>query len=140
MGLRQTAYGSIGYQPDAVDLVGSFAPNGSSAIVATSNVGDRSGGIWSVARAGVGLFVVTFVDSYYGPLFAGAELFSPSASQNWAQIVAFNPTANVVNTYAAKTLTIQVVNNSGAATEVGPTTGLIVNFWAQATQTALGGR
>jgi hypothetical protein len=33
-----------------------------------------------------------------------------------------------------------VVNNSGAATEVGPTTGLIVNFWAQATQTALGGR
>jgi hypothetical protein len=140
MGLRQTAYGSIGYQPDAVDLVGAFAPNNTSQPVATSNIGDRSGGIWSVTRTSAGLFAVLFVDPYFGPLYSGAELYAPSATQNWAQIVGFNPTAATVNSIAPKTLLIQIVNNTGVATDVGPTAGLLVNFWAQATQTALGGR
>jgi hypothetical protein len=47
-------------QRELVVVPGSFAPNGSSAIVAANNVGKG----WSVARSGVGTYTVTFEDAY----------------------------------------------------------------------------
>lgn len=140
MGLRTTAFGALGLQPDAIDLTGMFAPNNTSAPVAASNVGDRSGGIWSVARTGVGLFVVTFADTYFSPLYSFADMYAPALTANWVQVVGYNPTNVTVAGIPPASLKVQVVNNAGAATEVGPTAGLMIVFCCGAAQTALGGR
>ncbi len=141
MGQRQTAFHPLTYEPDPIDICGSFAPNNTSSPVATSNVGDRSGGLWSVTRTGVGLFLVTFVDTLFAKLVADANLVKPAASGLACEVVGYNPTNVTVNSIAPATMQIRIVTAStGAATDAGPTAGLEVDFWVRARTTNTGGR
>jgi hypothetical protein len=54
-------YQKSAFGRDYVDLDCSFAPNGSSAVAATSN---RGRGLYSVSRTGAGLFTLTFTDDF----------------------------------------------------------------------------
>lgn len=56
---------------DYVDLDCSFAPNGSSAVAATSN---RGRGLYSVSRTGAGLFTLTFTDDFAALVAATATV------------------------------------------------------------------
>jgi hypothetical protein len=57
--------------PERVVIAGSFAPNGSSAISAASNKGDRG---WSVAYISTGLYRITFDDTYNDLVYFGSKL------------------------------------------------------------------
>lgn len=76
-------------------LVGSFAPNGSSAIDSTLNKGRG----YTVARTGVGAFLVTLTDSYPYLLAANATLQLATAADKEAQIGAVGKDArgNILN-------------------------------------------
>lgn len=87
-------------------LVGSFAPNGSSALVAASTKGKG----FTVARTGVGTFLITLADKYADMVAAHADLSAAAASGNYAQVGAYNA--------SAKTLVVRTVTSAGAATDV----------------------
>lgn len=104
---------------DLVLIPGSFAPNGSGAVSATS----RKGLGWSVARTSAGLFTVTFTDKY-------------------AELIAFNPTLQLatpgdqtvhagVYVAASKTITINVWDASdAAAADIAADANNRINFLA----------
>jgi hypothetical protein len=141
MGQKQTTFHCWSYEPDALDIVGTFLPNNTSNPVATSNIGDRSGGLWIVTRTAAGTFLVTFADTYYRFLAADANLIKPAGSLFSAEVIGYNPTNVTVNSIAPATLQVRVSNNTtGTATDVGPTAGLGVNFWCRVGGNNLGGR
>lgn len=76
---------------------GSFAPNGGSAIAATSNKGKG----WTVARTSAGLFTVTFDAKYVDLLAAIATAQLATAADINAQVGTYTP--------ASKTLTIRTI-------------------------------
>lgn len=91
-------------------ITGSFKPNGITAPVVASNKGVG----WTVARTGVGLFVVTFQDAYNAYDSAWAYL----ASATLGKLAAFTvePTANG-GAGVAGTMTIQLYDSATQAAE-----------------------
>jgi hypothetical protein len=86
-----------------VIVAGSFAPNGSSAVSATSNKGKG----WTVAHTSTGLFTIT-LDSVYNQLdSATASLQLATADDKFVQIGAV--------VLASQTIEIRVWDLSGAA-------------------------
>jgi len=88
---------------ELIPVVGSFAPNGASAVSATS----RKGLGWSVARTSAGLFTITFTDKYNDLVCAESSLQLASADDKFTQIGTW--TANT------KALQIRVWDVSGGA-------------------------
>ena len=87
-----------------VNVEGSFAPNGSSAIDSASN----SGSGWSVVRTSTGLFTITLEDSYVGVYAASAHLQLAAGDDKIAQLGAIDVTS-------AKTVQIRIWDVSAAA-------------------------
>lgn len=85
-------------------IAGSFAPNGSSAVAATSVKGKG----FSVARTSTGLFTITLQDAYTALLSMTASLQLASGDDKFVQI-------GSVDVVSAKTLEIRVWDISGAA-------------------------
>lgn len=99
-------------------ISGTFFPNGSSAIVAASNLGLG----WTVARTGVGVIVVTLQDAYNN--FDSAWVKSHSAtlghSAQITSVIAANGGAGVGGSFTLKTYvagTNSVVDFAAATTE-----------------------
>jgi hypothetical protein len=87
---------------------GSFAPNGSSAISATSNKGDG----WSVARTSEGLFTVTFTTIRANLIAAGAWMQLNAAANTRLQIGAYDSS---LGTLTIRALTGALTAGSHAA-------------------------
>lgn len=88
------------------EIAGSFAPNSSSAVAATS----RKGKGFTVARTSTGLFTVTLVNKFYDIIEAQATLQLATADDKYCQVGSIAATAN-----AARTIQIRVMDVSGAA-------------------------
>ena len=88
---------------DMIPVMGSFAPNGSSAVSASSRLGKG----WSVARTSTGLFTITFSNVWQ-------ELDSFTCS---LQLASADDKFLIPGVYtaASKTITITVWDISGAA-------------------------
>lgn len=86
-------------------VAGSFAPNGSSALVASSTRVTGSGA--TVAYVSTGLYRVTFTDAYGALLAATATLQLATGDDKYCQLGAYSA--------ANKTLDIRVWDVSGAA-------------------------
>lgn len=99
----KNTYQLRGLRGGQVVVNGSFAPNGSSALVATSNQGRG----FTVARTSAGLFTITFADKY-------ANLISFT---HGLQLAAGDDKVTQGGTYtaASKTLTLRVWDVSAAA-------------------------
>lgn len=80
---------------------GSFAPNGASAIVATSNRGKG----FTVARTSAGLFTVTFTNDYMALVAAWATVGLAVAADMHAQIGTYTGPSGTT----AATLTIRTI-------------------------------
>ena len=87
-----------------VVVAGSFAPNSSSAVAATSNRGDDG---WSVARTSEGLFTITLDDVFYQADSLTATLQLASGDDKYVQIGSVD--------LSARTVEIRVWDASGAA-------------------------
>ncbi len=91
---------------ELVPIVGSFAPNGSSAVSASS----RKGLGWSVGRTSAGLFTITFSDT-----FADLVAFTHNIQHVTARDI-FSQMGTLVNT-ATPVVQIRVWDISGAAVD-----------------------
>ncbi len=67
---------------ELVPIVGSFAPNGSSAIVASS----RKGLGWSVAYTSTGLYTITFSDTFASLVSFTCDLQLAAAADSFLQM------------------------------------------------------
>lgn len=85
-------------------IAGSFAPNNTSAVDATSNKGIG----WSVARTSAGLFTITLEDSYVSLLSGSCTLQLASADDKYCQF-------GSIDVVTAKTVQIRVWDISAAA-------------------------
>lgn len=104
---------------DMVPVMGSFAPNGSSAVSASSRLGKG----WSVARTSAGLFTITFSDTWNDLVSFTASLQLASADDKYLIPGAY--------TAASKTITITVWDISGAAaTDVSANANNRIHFTA----------
>ena len=102
-----------------VAVSGSFAPNGSSAVAASS----RKGPGWSVARTSEGLFTVTFTDKWDDLVAAEASLQLAAADDKHVQVGTW--------VAASKALQIRVMDISGAAVaDVAANANNRINFTA----------
>ncbi len=88
---------------DFVLVAGSFAPNGSSAVAASS----RKGRGFSVARTDVGEFTLTLSDKYPNLISAVATLQQATAGDQFLQVGEYDEDA--------KTIVITAIDASGAA-------------------------
>lgn len=100
---------------------GSFAPNGSSAVSASS----RKGLGFSVARTSQGLFTLTLDDTfpsatYLVSMSASLQLAAGSLAQRRCEIGSISTTA--------KTYQIRVVDNSAAVQDVAANANNRINF------------
>ena len=84
-------------------IAGSFAPNGSSALVATSTFGRG----FTVARTSAGLFTITFADKYAKMVGSSVALQLATGDDKIVQLGTY--------TAASKTVTIRSWDISGAA-------------------------
>jgi hypothetical protein len=105
-------------------VAGSFAPNGSSAVAATSNRGTG----FTVARTGTGQFTVTFTaEHYYQLVSATATLQLASAADTFLVVGTYTaPTAT-----ANGTLVITAMDNSAgtiSAADVSANANNRINF------------
>lgn len=89
--------------PGLIVIGGSFAPNGASAVSATS----RKGMGWSVARTGTGQFTITFNDKFVDLVSAIATLQLNAAAASVVQVGAWDS--------SAKTLILTVLTESAGA-------------------------
>ncbi len=102
---------------ELVEISGSFAPNGSSAVDAAS----RQGLGFTVAWTSTGLFTITFTDKYSALVSANATLQLAAADDKFAQV-------GVVS-LSAKTAQIRIMDASAAAVaDVAAAAGNRVNF------------
>lgn len=104
MAARNTT-GLLSLVRDCVVIMGSFAPNGSSAVSASS----RKGLGWSVARTSAGVFTITFSDKFADMVSAVATLQKATAADQYVQVGTY--------TAASKTLVINVWDVSGTAVD-----------------------
>lgn len=103
-----------------VTINGSFAPNGSSAVSASS----REGCGFTVARTSAGLFTVTLSDRYTALVSATSTLQLTTGDDKVAQVAAVSVGPSATNTVA-----IRVWDISGAAeTDVAAAAGNRINF------------
>ncbi len=89
---------------ELIPMVGSFAPNGSSALDATA----RKGLGWTVARTSTGLFTITFSDTFADLVAFECSLQLASAGDQYLQM------GTLVNT-ATPVVQIRVWDISSAA-------------------------
>lgn len=116
MGLRNTT-DLEHLTPDIVVISGSFAPNGSSAVSATSRLGVG----WSVVRTNTGVFTVTFTDKWARLVYASAHLRLATAADQHAMLGAY--------VAASKTLVINIWDISGAAVaDIAANADNVINF------------
>ena len=104
---------------ELVPIAGSFAPNGSFAVSASS----RKGLGWSVARTSKNVFTITFTDKWADLVSAQAHLQLASTAVNIAQVGTYDATA--------KTLVISLVDATTgniAATDVAANANNRVSF------------
>lgn len=102
---------------DLVPIIGSFAPNGASAIVATSNKGLG----FTVARISAGLYRLTFTDKFADLVSAQSTLQLAAAADLHVQVGTYTP--------ASKTLDIRVVAVA-TETDVAANANNRINFVA----------
>lgn len=100
---------------ETVLMEGSFAPNGSSALDAAS----RSGLGFSVARSGVGTFLVTFSDKFASVIKATAHLQLAASADSMAQVGTID--------LAAKTMVISVLT-AGSPADIAADANNRINF------------
>lgn len=99
-------------------IAGSFAPNGASAVAATS----RKGKGFSVARTSAGLFTITLQDAYTAMLSADVSLQLAAADDKFVQVGA-------VDVVTAKTIQIRVWDISdGAVADVAANANNRIHF------------
>jgi hypothetical protein len=72
---NRKGYDGRNMQAEIWDIVGSFAVDGGSAVTAGSVKPNAS--ILSVARTGVGVYLITLVDPWPDIIFASAEIVAP---------------------------------------------------------------
>lgn len=102
---------------EMVFIEGSFAPNGSSAVSATS----RQGLGWSVARTSAGLFTVTLTDKFAALVRGLVSLQLTTGDDKIVQIGAVD--------LSAKTIQIRVWDISNAAVaDIAADAGNRINF------------
>jgi uncharacterized membrane protein YebE (DUF533 family) len=102
-----------------VDLEGSFAPNGGSALVATANKGKG----FTVARTTNGVFTITFLADYVDLVCATATLQLATATDVVPQVGTYTaPTATANATLVISTLV------AATATDVAADANNRVNF------------
>lgn len=101
-----------------VRLPGSFAPNGGSAVAASSN---RGAG-FSVVRTSQGLFTLTFDEDFaqYRLVSASGTLQHVTAIARWVQFGTYSQ--------SARTLQVRVVDGSGNVQDVTADADSRVNF------------
>ena len=79
-------------------------------------------GVTSIVRSSAGLFVITLEKGYVTLLSCSICPVNPTSAEVLAgALVSFNVTENAQGSVAAKTITVQLVNGSGVATD--PETG-----------------
>lgn len=98
---------------ELVNAVGSFAPAGTGAVTAVKGKG------FTVARTGVGTFLVTFADKYAALVAANATLQLASAANSVMQVGTFDA--------SAKTLVLRILT-AGAAADVAADANNRVSF------------
>ncbi len=122
MALKRSTFFSKVLQPEAVVVEGSFRPNGSSAI----DNGLNEGVGFSVARTGVGVYVVTFSDKFPALIRATADM----------RLNAFGDSAVFAGAYSAPTasakatLTIYAAT-AGVAADIASNANNWVQFYAK---------
>lgn len=121
MSKRQGTYDHRCLNLEQVQVAGSFAPNGSSAVDATSNKGKG----WTVARTGTGVFTLTLAEKW-------AEMFSAIAT---VQLNAAADTAIQVGAYDAtnRTLILRSIT-AGSAADIAANANNRINFSLQMTR------
>jgi hypothetical protein len=72
---NRKGYDGRNMQAEVWDIVGQFAVDGGSLVTAGST--KPNGSILSVARTGVGVYLVTLVDSWPDILYASADIVAP---------------------------------------------------------------
>lgn len=101
-----------------VIICGSFAPNGASAVAATSNLGIG----WSVVRTSAGLFTVTLEDSW-------VSLTSAQVSLQLATVAAVAVQLGTIDVVTAKTVEIRALSSSaGTVTDVAADANNRIHF------------
>jgi hypothetical protein len=103
-------------QQGLVKIEGSFAPNGSSALVSTSTKGKA----FTVARTGVGVFVVTLNDKY-------AELISTRCGVQLSALADTDVLFGPIDVISAKTVTI-LVKTAGVAADIAANANNRIHF------------
>lgn len=98
-------------QRELILIEGSFAPNGSSAIAASS----RRGPGWSVARTSTGLFTVTLSDTYKSYVSLTASVQLAVFDVTYCQIGA---TSVANRTIQIRTITDDAVTGIGALADI----------------------
>ena len=107
-----------------IEVGGSFAPNGASAIDQTQNKGNTTG--WSVAYTSAGTYTITFTDKWTAaPIAIVGSLQLAAADDKFLQAGTFTAATNTT----AATLVLRVWDVSGAAaTDVAANANNRVNF------------
>jgi hypothetical protein len=96
-----------------VDIDGSFAPAGTGAVTSVNGAG------FSVARTGVGVFEITFVDKY-------VELVAANAT---VQLNALADTDAVIGPWTASTKKLQIfVKTAGVAADIAANANNRIHF------------
>jgi hypothetical protein len=116
--LDRNAFPGHDAAPNCRTIRGSFAPNGASAISATSNKGSQ--GWWSVARTSQGLYTVTLDKGGPSIEWVEATLQLATAAARYIQVGAVDATA--------RTVQIRVVDDSGAVQDVAADANNRINF------------
>ncbi len=110
-----------------VNVEGSFAPNGASAVDSASNMGSG----WSVVRTSTGLFTITLADSYVGCYAANCSLQLATGDDKFAQLGSIDVTT-------AKTIQIRIWDVSAAAVaDVAANANNRINFSLQLKNTTV---
>jgi hypothetical protein len=100
-----------------VVICGSFAPNGTDAVDAASNTGTG----WSVARTGVGIFVVTLQDKWVGLFSAQVSVQLSSGGARAAQL-------GDIDVASAKTVLIRTVGADGSPADIDANANNRIHF------------
>lgn len=99
-----------------VDIDGSFAPNGSSALAATSTYGSG----FTVVRTSQGLFTITFAEKYPELTSAKVTLQLDAAAARFLQVGQYSA--------SSKTIQIRVIDAAGAVQDVSANANNRVHF------------
>lgn len=95
-------------------IAGSFAPAGTGAVTAPKGKG------FTVARSGVGAFLVTLTDKYYDLVASQSNVQLNAAAGTTTTVGAYNPTAG--------TIAISTVDASGAPVDIAANANNRINF------------